>query len=195
MRYISAIRKLIKSVALTKYGIYVLAFVSFIEAILFPVTPLVVLIVLCSVNKDRWLLYGIVIAVFGTLGSCITYLIGYHLGEYVVSCVFYNEDFIEHLELVSHFYSSNEVRSIFPFIGSFLPLTYNIVALFCGIMENATNRFNDIDGIYLLNFAVLCLLGKLIRFIVEAWAIKTILQGGNFIANFLKNKLVYHGKS
>lgn len=160
-----------------KLGYFILGAVSFLESIIFPISPLMVLIPLCLINRIRWLSYALVVSFFSVCGSLVTFSIGYFCWEPLVVPL------VEDLELTT---SVNKVSEIFssgldvlvPAIGAFTPVTYNIVSAVCGFMS-AAERESFIT--MLLIFAVTAGIARSIRFIAETWLIVKVIEGNRWI--------------
>lgn len=166
-----------KKLSAPKLGYFILGTVSFLESIIFPISPLMVLIPLCLINRVRWLSYAIVVSFFSVCGSLVTFSIGYFCWEPLVVPM------VEELELTT---SVNKVSEIFssgldvlvPAVGAFTPVTYNIVSAVCGFMA-AADRENFIT--ILLIFAFTAGIARSIRFIAETWLIVKIIEGNKWI--------------
>lgn len=166
-----------KKLSVPKLGYIILGAVSFLESIIFPISPLMVLIPLCLINRIRWLSYALVVSFFSVCGSLVTFSIGYFCWEPLVVPL------VEELELTT---SVNKVSEIFssgfdvlvPVVGVFTPVTYNIVSAVCGFMA-AAERESFIT--MLLIFAVTAGIARSIRFIAETWLIVKVIEGNKWI--------------
>jgi len=164
-----------------KLGYLILGTVSFLESIIFPISPLMVLIPLCLINRIRWLSYAMVVSFFSVCGSLVTFSIGYFCWESL------GVPLEEELELTTSISKISEIFSsgldvLVPAVGAFSPVTYNIVSAVCGFMA-AANRESFVT--MLLIFAVTAGIARSIRFIAETWLIVKVIEGNRWlIKNF-----------
>lgn len=69
--------KWIMRVANSRYALWLIGFISFIESIFFPIPPDVFIVPLVAQKKYTWIQVGAVAAVGATLGALLAYGIGY----------------------------------------------------------------------------------------------------------------------
>ena len=164
-----------------KLSYLILGSVSFLESILFPISPLMVLIPLCMVNRNRWLTFSLVISFFSVSGSLVTFSIGYFCWEPLVLPLIEELGLTTNVERISGMFSSG-LDVLVPVIGAFTPVTYNVVSAVCGFMAAS---LNDSFIMMLAVFAVSAGIARSIRFIAETWLIVKVIEGNRWlIKNF-----------
>lgn len=165
----------------------ILGTVSFLESILFPVSPLMVLVPLCMLNRTRWLSYSLVISLFSVSGSLVTFCIGYFCWEPLVLPLIERLGLTSNAEKVSQMFSSG-LDVMVPVIGAFTPVTYNVVCAVCGFMAaNEDNCF----FITLVIFALSAGIARSIRFIAETWLIVKLMDGNIFLIKIFPKFTAY----
>lgn len=177
----SCLREQIIGLAQGRFGIVVLGAVSFVESIFFPVTPLMLLIPLCALNRRRWFAYAMTVVICGELGCCVTYLLGYFLWESFIYDVVVQYGLSGDLNTITQLYA--DYGGILPFVGAFLPITYNVVAVFCGMISaNAELMVRDFGNMNFAFFVIFSSAGKFIRFTVETWLLAKAVDGTKRLA-------------
>lgn len=164
-----------------KLSYLILGSVSFLESILFPISPLMVLIPLCMVNRNRWITYSLVVSFFSVSGSLVTFSIGYFCWEPLVLPLVEELELNANVDRISRMFSSG-LNVLVPVIGAFTPVTYNVVSAVCGFMAAS---LNDSFIMKLAIFAVSAGMARSIRFIAETWLIVKVIEGNRWlIKNF-----------
>lgn len=164
-----------------KLSYLILGAVSFLESILFPISPLMVLIPLCMVNRYRWLSYSLVVSIFSVSGSMVTFSIGYFCWEPLVLPLIEELGLTTNVDRISEMFSSG-LDVLVPVIGAFTPVTYNVVSAVCGFMAAS---LNDSFIKMLAVFAVSAGVARCVRFIAETWLIVKVIEGNRWlIRNF-----------
>lgn len=164
-----------------KLSYLILGTVSFLESIVFPISPLMVLIPLCLINRTRWLSYSLVVSFFSVTGSLITFSIGYFCWEPLVLPLIEELGLSANVDRISEMFSSG-LDVLVPVIGAFTPVTYNVVSAVCGFM--AANENNSFI-VMLAVFGVSAGIARTIRFIAETLLIVKVIEGNRWlIKNF-----------
>ncbi|MBP9722857.1 MAG: DedA family protein [Gammaproteobacteria bacterium] len=73
----------LKSLVLTPYGIVVMALLCFFEACILPITPIVMLLPLILLSKDKTFRYINIATISALFGSIVGYILGYYLILYL----------------------------------------------------------------------------------------------------------------
>lgn len=154
----------------TKYGIPVLAGVSFLESSIFPIPPDPLLIAMSLGRPRNSFYYVIVCSVMSILGGIIGYMIGFILWNQV-SHFFLSYLFsIETFNYVSGKYNNNAFISV---VGAaFTPIPYKVFTIAAGVFR-----------IDLSHFILASAIGRTGRFLIEGVLIFTY---GNKIKLFLE---------
>ena len=134
-----------------RYGIWGLAFNSFIEAIFFPIPPDVLLIALCIAEPQNAFFYALVATVFSSLGGVAGYYLGYFGGK-PIAIKFFGE---EKVNKVHKLYESYE--SLIILLAGFTPIPYKVFTITSGVLFASLKKL-----------LVFSLLGRGLRFFSEA---------------------------
>ncbi len=164
-----------------KISYIILALVSFLESIIFPISPLMILIPLCLINRKRWLSYSLVVSFFSVSGSLVTFTIGYYCWEPFVQPLVNEFGLTDGVNRISSMFASG-FDILVPAMGAFTPVTYNIVSAVCGFMAaNESENFVLVTAIFALSAGI----ARSIRFIAETWLIVKVIEGNRWlIKNF-----------
>jgi len=131
-----------------------LAFVSFIEAIIFPIPPDVMLLPLCLVNRERALYFAFLTTLFSVFGGIFGYLIGQFFFEDISALLLLIGISVD-VSLVQPYFDSYGVFVIL--LASLTPIPYKIFTITAGFL-----------GFPLLTFIVSSAIGRGTRFFLEA---------------------------
>lgn len=117
-----------------KYAAYWLSFVSFIEAIFFPIPPDVMLIPMAMSKPHHATKYAIYAAVASVVGGVIGYGIGYFAFDWV-------KDLISSWGMQAHFEQAMEWFKTWGvwivFLAGFSPIPYKVFTICAGVMQMA----------------------------------------------------------
>ena len=136
----------------SKKSIALLCFISYVEAIFFPIPPDFFLMAILASNKaKRWAYYSFLTSIFSVLGGITSYMIGFlffdTLGQKIIDFYGMQDDFNK----VSLIFNNNAFWAVF--VSSFTPLPDKV--------------FNLASGLFRLNiptFLIAYLLGRSLRF-------------------------------
>jgi len=157
----------------TKYGVPVMAFVSFIESSVFPIPPDPLLMALGLSKPNKAILYAIICSVASIAGGLVGYLIGWAIWEIV------SEFFLTYLFSVDTFnyvgikYNENAFLAILG--AAFTPIPYKV--------------FTITAGVFKINLAIFILassIGRSARFLIEG---SLIYFFGEKIRDFIEKYL------
>ncbi len=185
----------ITDMATSKYATLLLAFVTFCDSILFPITPIVLLLPMCLACKRRWFFYAMVVAVSSFLGSLVTYTLAYHFFDPYILKVITALELEDEVNIVSS-YLAGTWGYLTPLVGSFIPINYNLITSMCGMMAASAEQVTGSSGsLGIMPFMIFCILGRISRFIVECYIIVKIGGGTFTLLRFLKSKIIKHNSS
>ena len=157
----------------TKYGVPVMAFISFIESSVFPIPPDPLLMALGLSKPNKAILYAIICSVASIAGGLVGYLIGWTIWEIV------SEFFLTYLFSVDAFnyvgikYNENAFLAILG--AAFTPIPYKV--------------FTITAGVFKINLAIFILassIGRSARFLIEG---SLIYFFGEKIRDFIEKYL------
>ena len=136
------------------YSVYLLAFVSFIEASFFPVPPDPILLAMCLGKPKRSLFYAFVCSVASVLGAVLGYYIGYFLWSSVH--VFFFEYLISQasFDYVGELYHKNTFIAVLT--AAFTPIPFKVFTIAAGVFK-----------ISLFNLVIASAIGRSGRFFLE----------------------------
>lgn len=157
----------------TKYGVPVMAFVSFIESSIFPIPPDPLLMALGLSRPKKAILYAIICSVASVAGGLVGYLIGWTIWEIV------SEFFLTYLFSVDAFnyveikYNENAFLAILG--AAFTPIPYKVFTITAGVFK-----------INLATFILASSIGRSARFLIEG---SLIYFFGEKIRDFIEKYL------
>lgn len=161
-----------------RFATFWLTFVSFIEAIFFPIPPDVMLIPM-SMNKPK---YAIRFAFYTALASVVGGAIGYGLGYYAFDFV---EGYIQQWGYQQHWDTAlswfKEWGILVVFVAGFSPIPYKIFTICAGVMQMA-----------FLPFLLTAFISRAARFLLVA---KLAAWGGEKFAEKLRQSIEIIGWS
>ncbi|KGQ70242.1 hypothetical protein A1D23_05805 [Chelonobacter oris] len=135
-------------------AVYWLAFVSFIEAIFFPIPPDVMLIPMSMNNPQKALKYALFTALASMLGGLVGYAVGYYAFDFVQHYIvqFGYQDKLEQVTIWFH-----QWGILVLFVAGFSPIPYKVFTIAGGLLHMA-----------LLPFALTAFISRAARFILVA---------------------------
>lgn len=157
----------------TKYGVPVMAFISFIESSIFPIPPDPLLMALGLSRPKKAILYAIICSVASVAGGLVGYLIGWTIWEIV------SEFFLTYLFSVDAFnyveikYKENAFLAILG--AAFTPIPYKVFTITAGVFK-----------INLATFILASSIGRSARFLIEG---SLIYFFGEKIRDFIEKYL------
>ncbi len=126
------INKTIK-VSKNKNSIKFLSLFSFLESILIPIPPDIILIPIVLAKKNKWLFLSLICTFFSVLGGVFGYIIGFYfwdiLGTQIIN--FYNAD--SQINLLKEYFSKYGLFIIL--LAGFTPLPYKIFTIGSGLLS------------------------------------------------------------
>ena len=154
------------------YARITLYFISFIEAIFFPIPVDPLLAILVLNNKQKYIELTIFCTLASVIGGIVGWLLGYIIGEEI-------EELLTIIPWIKN-NSFNTVKTAFDehgiliiFLGAFTPLPFKIISVTSGIFH-----------INIIIFFVMSLVGRGLRFFLVSLIVKNFGDKGIYI---LKN--------
>ncbi|RVU36646.1 DedA family protein [Hwanghaeella grinnelliae] len=130
-----------------------LAFVSFIESVIFPIPPDVMLIPMVLANRDRFLRYATICTIASVVGGVGGYLIGYGLFDVIGEPIVRFYGYEQALEQARASFA--EYGWLIVIGGGLTPLPFKIVTIASGAME-----------LNLMTFVLASILSRGLRFYI-----------------------------
>ena len=161
-----------------RLAIFWLSFVSFIEAIFFPIPPDVMLIPMSMSKPQSAVRFALFSAVASALGGIIGYAIGYYAYDWVVGYI-YQWGYQTSWETAVSWFKEWGVLVVF--IAGFSPIPYKVFTICAGVMQMA-----------FLPFVVTAFISRLARFLLVA---KLAAWGGEKFAAKLRRSIEVIGWS
>ena len=121
---------LILSFLKSKYAIYIMCLLAFIEAIFFPIPPDLLLIPLAIINYQKVFFLAFLTTLFSVLGGCIGYLIGNLFFDQIGSQILSWLDMTKQFSIFSNNYNKNGILAVL--LGGFSPIPYKLIAIISG---------------------------------------------------------------
>ena len=148
MKYLNSFIKKLKKAARSKKAIYALSCFCFLEPIILPLFPEIILTPI-FLSRPHERIKNLLIAVCMTLlGATVSYSLSYFFGDIILNALSY---FIKDLKLVIS--NMATYGAYLPLLGSITPMPFKIVCLSCGILK-----------IPFYNFILCILIGRSIRY-------------------------------
>ena len=120
-------------VSKNKNSIKFLSLFSFLDSIIIPVPPDILLIPIVLAKKKKWLYISLVCTIFSVFGGVLGYLIGYYfwdiLGNNIIN--FYNAN--NEVDLLKEYFSKYGLFIIL--LAGFTPLPYKIFTIGSGLLS------------------------------------------------------------
>ena len=173
MRFIRSLYNWTLELASNPRAIWLLGFVSFIEAIFFPIPPDVLLIPMILANVKKAWLYACVATTMSVLGGLLGYAIGFLAYEQIAEPLLITLGKQSAMHIFS--YSINENGFLIVLTAGVSPIPFKVVAIMSGFTQMP-----------LYVFLVSALLGRSIRFFVIAALLK---RYGKPIKQFIESYL------
>lgn len=152
-----------------------LAFLSFIESIFFPIPPDIILAPMSmSKPKSAWQ-YAIIATSFSVIGGICGYLIGYFLLEYIMNLNIISLNYLESYRTALQWF--NKWGALALVVAGFTPIPYKIFTIGAGVL-----KFN------LLNFIIASIIGRGARFFLLSSIIRYKGENIDLYFNKLLNK-------
>jgi len=173
MRFLKSLYHWTMELANHPSAIWLLGFVSFIEAIFFPIPPDVLLIPMILVNVKKAWIYAFVATVFSVLGGLVGYAIGLFAYSQIAEPLLIGLGKETAINLFSN--SINENGFLIVLTAGISPIPFKVVSVMSGFTQMP---------IYV--FLVSALLGRATRFFVVATLLK---RYGETIKSFIETYL------
>lgn len=143
-------------IAHSRYAVFLLGIISFTESIVVPIPTDFILTPLVMLRPKKWWLYGLVATLTSVAGGVVAYFIGAYFfntfGQEIFAVYHMQDDFLK----VQALFDKNTFVAMF--ISAFTFIPYKVFAIAGGIFK-----------INLASFIVASLLGRSLRFMVEAY--------------------------
>ncbi len=147
----------------SKYGAFILYFISCIESIFFPIPPDFLMIPMVVSKPSSWKKLAFGVTLFSIVGAFIGYLIGAvffdTLGQWIMDTYSLQEEFAS----VQNFYQQNAFWSII--VAGFTPIPYKVFTITSGMFD-----------VNLITFFVASVIGRGTRFFLVGYIASV---GGN----------------
>ena len=173
MRFIRSLYNWTMELASNPRAIWLLGFVSFIEAIFFPIPPDVLLIPMILANVKKAWLYACVATTMSVLGGLLGYVIGFFAYAQIAEPLLINLGKQSAMQLFSN--SINENGFLIVLTAGVSPIPFKVVSIMSGFTQMP---------IYV--FLVSALLGRATRFFVVAALLR---RYGEPIKDFIESYL------
>ena len=135
---------------------------SFIESVFWPIPPDVMLAPMCLAKPQR----------ASVLGAICGYYLGYFIYDPYIADFIAWLNYTEAMQTVRHWYVM-EYGILMIFVGAFTPVPYKVIAITSGVVAAESMASTGSAGmITILNFVLVSLVGRGMRFFLEAGIIK-----------------------
>ena len=145
---------------------------SFIESVFWPIPPDVMLAPMCLAKPQRAWHYAALTTGTSVLGAICGYYLGYFIYDPYIADFIAWLNYTEAMQTVRHWYVM-EYGILMIFVGAFTPVPYKVIAITSGVVAAESMASTGSAGmITILNFVLVSLVGRGMRFFLEAGIIK-----------------------
>ena len=145
---------------------------SFIESVFWPIPPDVMLAPMCLAKPQRSWHYAALTTGTSVLGAICGYYLGYFIYDPYIADFIAWLNYTEAMQTVRHWYVM-EYGILMIFVGAFTPVPYKVIAITSGVVAAESMASTGSAGmITILNFVLVSLVGRGMRFFLEAGIIK-----------------------
>lgn len=156
---------------------------SFIESVFWPIPPDVMLAPMCLAKRSRALHFAALTTGFSVLGAICGYYLGYFIYDPYIADFIAWLNYTDAMETVRSWYTQ-EYGILMIFIGAFTPVPYKVIAVTSGLVAaESMASTGSVGMITILNFVLVSLVGRGMRFFLEAGI---IMWGGERMEKALR---------
>lgn len=163
--------------ARTRYAIYLLALISFIESIFFPIPPDVMLAPMAMAKPDRAGFYAAITTVFSVLGGVVGYGIGLWAFPTIVEPFLQHMGYMDKYEMIHAWFVAWGFWVVF--IAGFSPIPYKIFTVTAGL-----------TGVGFIPFLMASITSRGLRFFLVSIL---MAKGGPKLEKFIHDMLLRFG--
>jgi membrane protein YqaA with SNARE-associated domain len=137
----------------SRYGMWLLAFISFIESAFFPIPPDFFIVPMVIARPDTWKKIALWVSIASVLGSFLGYYIGFSLFESFGQLIINKYDLAEDMVRLGESFNDNAFISLLT--AAFTPLPYKLFTIAAGVFQVA-----------MVPFAAASIIGRTARYIL-----------------------------
>jgi membrane protein YqaA with SNARE-associated domain len=163
--------------ARSRYAVHILALISFIESIFFPIPPDVMLAPMAMAKPDRALYYAMITTVFSVLGGIVGYGIGVLAFPTLVEPFLQHMGYMDKYEMIHQWFVTWGFWVVF--IAGFSPIPYKLFTVTAGL-----------TGVGFLPFLIASITSRGLRFVLVS---VLMAKGGPKLEKFIHDMLVRFG--
>jgi len=116
----------------SKWAVYVLGILSFLESAIFIIPPEVMMLPMCYAKRKKAFYYAAITTVTSVLGACLGYYIGMNLWDEFSPLIFeYLPGFESSFDKVGQFYEENAVGSLL--LAAVTPIPFKVFTIGAGV--------------------------------------------------------------
>ncbi len=164
----------VQKAADSKYALWILGIIAFIESSFFVIPPDTLLIPMSLLDSKKWKRFAFVATVFSVLGGIFGYAIGLFLFNEVAKPIIDFYGLWDKFSVVESLYNSYDFLVVF--VAGLTPLPYKVFTIAAGVFK-----------MNLLGFAVASLFGRGVRFYIEAFL---VAKYGEEAINFIEKHFI-----
>lgn len=137
----------------SRYGLWVLSFIAFIESAFFPIPPDFFLVPMIMAKPESWKRIALWVSIFSVLGSFLGYYIGAALFESFGHIIVEKYDLVDEMVNIGQAYNNNAFWTLLT--AAFTPLPYKLFTIAAGVFK-----------VHMLPFALASVIGRTARYIL-----------------------------
>ncbi|MCD5390219.1 MAG: DedA family protein [Candidatus Pacebacteria bacterium] len=151
--FIKKTKKYLIEISHSRYGLWFITFIAFIESAFFPIPPDFFIIPMIMARPDSWKKIALFVSIGSILGSFLGYYIGFALFESVGEMIIHKYNLASQMTEVGLIYNDNAFWSLF--VAAFTPLPYKLFTIAAGVFS-----------VSLIPFTIASVLGRGSRYVL-----------------------------
>jgi membrane protein YqaA with SNARE-associated domain len=163
--------------ARSRYAVHILALISFIESIFFPIPPDVMLAPMAMAKPERAVYYATITTVFSVLGGIVGYYLGVWAFPTLVEPFLQQMNYMDKYAIIHAWF--DEWGFWVVFIAGFSPIPYKLFTVTAGLA-----------GVGFLPFVIASVTSRGLRFFLVSIL---MAKGGPKLENFINDMLIRFG--
>ncbi len=155
----------------SKYGMWVLGFVSLIESAFFPIPPDFFIVPMIVAKPDSWKKIATLVSVMSVLGSFLGYYIGFAVFESFGEVIIKNYNLSDQMISLGEKFNNNALWTLL--VAAFTPLPYKLFTIAAGVFK-----------VNIWTFAVATVIGRTARYVLVPYLAALggrSMQGNSYI--------------
>jgi membrane protein YqaA with SNARE-associated domain len=142
----------------SRYGMWVITFIAFIESAFFPIPPDFFIIPMVAAKPDSWKKIALWISIASVLGSFLGYYIGFAFFESFGEIIINKYNLADQMVIVGEAYNNNAFWTLL--VAAFTPLPYKLFTIAAGVFK-----------VGIIPFALASIIGRTARYVLVPYLV------------------------